>query len=115
MLRILALGALGIAALKLLGNALTAQRKPMFETAAVGVSFVAVVILDVVLIHAHGGVGAAVASAAAYSLGGFAVALIFVRALRGRLGDLLPRGDEIAWLGRRLRAGLRRPRPAQGE
>ena len=61
-LRVLALGGPGIVALKLFGNALTAQRAPLRETAAIAVAFVTIVVLDVALIPAHGGMGAAVAS-----------------------------------------------------
>jgi len=104
MLRILIVGAFGIVALKLLGNAITAQRKPMLETAAISTAFVAIVALDLILIPTHGGLGASLASSVAYSVGGIAMALIFIRALGGRLRDLLPRGNEIMWLWRRLRS-----------
>jgi len=104
MLRALIVGAFGIVALKLLGNALTAQQKPMLETAAVSTAFVCIVALDLILIPAHGGLGAAAASSIAYSVGGVAVALIFIRALGGRLRDLLPRGRDLTWLWRRLRS-----------
>jgi Na+-driven multidrug efflux pump len=107
MLRVLAVGAFGIVALKLLGNALTAQRKPMLETAAIGGAFICTVALDVILIPAHGGLGAAIASSVAYTFGGVLVALIFTRALKGRLGHLVPRGSELAWVWRRARSGLR--------
>jgi O-antigen/teichoic acid export membrane protein len=105
MLRVLALGAFGIVALKLLGNALTAQRKPMLETAAIGGAFVCTIALDVILIPSHGGLGAAVASSVAYTIGGVLVALIFTRALNGRFGDLIPRGADLAFVWRRVRAG----------
>jgi O-antigen/teichoic acid export membrane protein len=108
-LRILSAGAVGIVALKLFGNALTAQAKPMLETAAVGVAFVATVVLDVLLIPSHGGVGASVASALAYSAGGIAVVAIFVRALGARPRDLVPRGREALALGRSGLRALRRP------
>lgn len=104
MLRALIVGAFGIVALKLFGNALTAQRKPMLETAAIATAFVCIVALDVTLIPAYGGLGAAVASSIAYIVGGLAMTLIFTRALGGRLRDLVPRGSEIMWLWRRLRA-----------
>jgi O-antigen/teichoic acid export membrane protein len=106
-LRVLALGAFGIVALKLLGNALTAQAKPLLETAAIGVSFLTIVALDVLLIPAHGGLGAAIASAVAYTVGGIAVALIFSRALASRVSELAPRGTELVWLWRRLREAAR--------
>jgi O-antigen/teichoic acid export membrane protein len=110
MMRILILGAFGIVALKLLGNALTAQRKPMLETGAAAVAFVVILALDIALIPAHGGLGAAIASAVAYSVGGIAVALIFTRALHGRLRDLVPRRRDLVWLRRRVLA-----RPARAD
>jgi O-antigen/teichoic acid export membrane protein len=106
MLRVLALGAFGIVALKLLGNALTAQRKPLLETAAVSGAFACTVALDVILIPSHGGLGAAVASSVAYVLGGVLVSLIFTRALKGRLRDLVPRGSDLVWVWLRARAGF---------
>jgi O-antigen/teichoic acid export membrane protein len=112
MLRVLTVGVFGIVALKLLGNALTAQRKPMLETAAIALAFVCVIALDVILIPAHGGLGAAWASAVAYSVGGVTVAVIFVRALGGRARDLLPHGGDLAQLRRRLRpASMATDRP----
>jgi O-antigen/teichoic acid export membrane protein len=107
MLRVLVLGGFGIVALKLLGNALTAQRKPLLETAAIGGAFVCTVVLDVILIPSHGGLGAAIASSVAYVSGGVVVALIFTRALKGRLGDLLPRGSELVWVWLRMSARFR--------
>jgi O-antigen/teichoic acid export membrane protein len=77
-LRVLALGAPGIVALKLFGNALTAQRKPLRETAAIGVAFASILILDAVLIPRHEAGGAAIASSIAYTIGGLAAAVAFV-------------------------------------
>jgi O-antigen/teichoic acid export membrane protein len=102
-LQVLALGGFGIAALKLLGDALTSQSKPMLETASIAITFAVVLALDVALIPSHGGLGAAIASAAAYSAGGVAVAAIFSRALGGRVAELIPRGSELVALWRRLR------------
>lgn len=102
MLRILALGSIGVATLKVLGTALTAQGRPLLETAGVGVAFTATVALDILLIPSHGGTGAAIASTAAYSGGGVVMALIFVRALRGRGRDLVPTGAELRWLRSKL-------------
>ncbi len=81
-LRILALGGFGIAALKQLGDALTAQRKPLLESIAMAAAFVLTLALDIVLIPLEGGVGAAIASVTAYSAGGLAVWFIFERTLR---------------------------------
>jgi O-antigen/teichoic acid export membrane protein len=115
MLRVLCLGAFGIATLKLLGNALTAQRRPLLETAAVTVAFVTVIALDIVLIPSHGGLGASIASAVSYTAGGVAAALIFARALGARPRDLVPRPGDMVVLGRSMRGRFRPARPAPGE
>ena len=112
-IRVLVLGAFGIAALKLLGSVLTAQSKPMLETAAVGVAFVVIVALDIVLIPSHGGMGAAIASTIGYTAGGLAVAALFVKSLGGGWGDLMPRGTELGPLVRLVRTRVLR-RPAAG-
>jgi O-antigen/teichoic acid export membrane protein len=106
MLRVLAIGGFGIVALKLFGQALTAQRKPMLETAAISVAFCLGLALDLLLIPNHGGMGASVAATVAYSVGGIAVVLIFARALGARLGEFVPRRSDAALL-RHLRPGRR--------
>lgn len=112
-LRVLAPGVVGITALKVLGNALTAQSKPMLESAAIGVALVVTVALDVLLIPHYGGLGAAVASTTAYTIGGVAVALIFVRGLGSRLDELAPRVNEVSRFWRQVQGSLRhRWRPA---
>ena len=103
MMRVLIIGVFGIIALKLLGNALTAQRKPLLETASAAAAFVVILALDLILIPEHSGLGAAIASAVGYSVGGVAVALIFSRALGGRLRDLIPHVRDLRWLRNRLR------------
>ena len=100
MLRVLCLGSFGIATLKLLGNALTAQRRPLLETGAVAVAFVTVFALDFALIPDHGGLGASIASAASYTLGGLAAAVIFGRTLGASISDLIPRPSDVLVLGR---------------
>jgi O-antigen/teichoic acid export membrane protein len=100
-LRILAVGAWGIVAFELLRNALTAQGKPMHGSAAVAVAFVLTVALDLLLIPSYGGVGAAVATTVAYTCGGLAAAVVFRLSLHGRLLDLAPRVDDLAWLLRK--------------
>jgi O-antigen/teichoic acid export membrane protein len=90
-LRLLAPGAFGIIAMKLLANSLTAQRKPMLGNVALAVAFVATIVLDLLLIPRYGGAGAAAASTVAYSAGGAAVIVIFIRSLGARWRDFLPR------------------------
>jgi O-antigen/teichoic acid export membrane protein len=98
-LRVLVFGIFGVLALQLLGNALTAQRRPLLETAATAVAFACTIGLDLLLIPSYGGLGAAVASTLAYTAGGAAAAFLFAHALGGRVRDLVPRGsDELGWL-----------------
>jgi O-antigen/teichoic acid export membrane protein len=99
-LRVLALGALGIVALELLTNVLTAQRRPMLGSAAFAVAFILTLGLDLILIPPFGGMGAAVATAIGYSGGGVAAALIFTRAMRRPLRELVPRTADVSWLSR---------------
>jgi O-antigen/teichoic acid export membrane protein len=106
--RILAAGAFGIVALKLLGTALTAQQRPLRETAAIAISFVVVVGLDVLLIPAHAGMGAAIASAIGYTAGGVAVVAIFVRTLPAARGALVPRPSDVPELFRHAGTLVRR-------
>jgi O-antigen/teichoic acid export membrane protein len=102
-LRVLAAGAFGIVALKQLGSALTARQKPSLASFAIGVAFVSTVVLDVVLIPGHGGLGAALASSLSYTLGGIVVIAVFTRALGGRALDLVPRAGDLAAIWRRIR------------
>jgi O-antigen/teichoic acid export membrane protein len=90
MLRILAVGGFGIVAMKLFGSALIAQRRPVLETIATASAFGATLALDVLLIPGYGGVGASIASTAAYSLGGLAVAAIAARTFRLPFRSLVP-------------------------
>jgi O-antigen/teichoic acid export membrane protein len=83
-LRILALGGFGIVTLKQLGDALIAQRRPLLESAAVAIAFVCTLVLDVILIPGHGGLGAAISSSTAYTVGGLAAALLFTRTIGAR-------------------------------
>ena len=109
-LRVLSLGAVGVVAIKLLGDALTAQRRPLLSTAASGVGLAFTVALDLLLIPQHGGLGAAVASTIAYTAGGAAAGLLFVRALGARWDDLRPRTADLRHLLHQaggLRAALR--------
>jgi O-antigen/teichoic acid export membrane protein len=115
-LRVLLIGSAGMIALKQLGGALTAQRRPLDASAGAAVTFAAIVALDVALIPSAGALGASVASAVAYSFGGAATAALFLRRLGGRPGELVPgRGDvgELIGLTRRtLVAVATRARPA---
>lgn len=111
-LRVLAAGALGVAGLKTLGDALTAQRRPLLETAAIGIAFLFTVGLDAALIPLLGGLGAAIASTVAYTAGGVASAAIFCRALGAPRRDLVPRISEASWFVDKVRGALR---PARGD
>jgi O-antigen/teichoic acid export membrane protein len=106
-LRILVFGAIGIVALKQLGSALTAQRRPLLSTAGIAVALLTTVGLDFALIPPFGAVGAAIASTLAYTAGGIAITLIFVRVLPG--GDsLIPGPRDAKLLVRQLRAAVSR-------
>jgi O-antigen/teichoic acid export membrane protein len=115
MLRVLCLGALGITTLKLLGTALTAQGRPLLETAGVAVAFVTVFALDFILIPAHGGLGASIASAVSYILGGLAVAVIFARALGARASEMIPRPGDLVLLISTVNRRFRPAAPVPGE
>jgi O-antigen/teichoic acid export membrane protein len=107
-LRILAAGAFGVTAVKLLGDALTAQRRPLLSSVAVGFGCVFTVALDLLLIPRLGGLGAAIASTVAYSAGGLVAAGMFLRTLGGRPRDLWPRFVDVAKLARVARRIARR-------
>ena len=114
-LRILACGAFGIVALKQLGNALTARQMPTQASLAIGFAFVSTVVLDLLLIPHHGGIGASIASTVSYTLGGIAMVVIFRRSLGGSGRDLIPGTKDAreSWaLVRNLSALARSRRPA---
>jgi O-antigen/teichoic acid export membrane protein len=113
-LRVLVLGAFGMVAAKLLGNALVARGRPGLQSVAVGVGFLGTVVLDVLLIPPYAGLGAAIASSAAYTAAGATMAVIFVRVLGPRFRHLVPRGSDVTWVARQLH-GLGRRRPVQTE
>lgn len=97
-LRLLALGAVGMTALKLLGNALTAQGRPLLESWPLGVAFVIMIALDLVLIPGHGGNGAAIASTMGFTAGGAAMAWAFIRWFGRPASDLVPRPADLVAL-----------------
>jgi O-antigen/teichoic acid export membrane protein len=101
-MRVLTFGAFGIVALKILGSTLTAQRRPNLETLAIGGAFVATIVLDVLLIPSHGGMGAAIASTIAYTSGGVLVMVIFARALGVSARRLVPRSSDPRWIATAL-------------
>ena len=105
-LRVLAFGAFGLMAKRIVGNALTAQRRPMLETYAIGVGLLFTIALDLLLIPDHGGLGAAIASVIAYSAAGVAMIVLFARALGASWSDLRPRADDFRVLAARMRSLL---------
>ena len=110
-LRVLVIGAFGIVAVKLFGNALVARGRPVLQSVSVGLGFACTVILDIVLIPPFGGLGAAIASTVAYTAAGVMVGVIFLRVLDRRPAELVPRVGDVAWLLRKVRDRLRRARP----
>jgi Na+-driven multidrug efflux pump len=79
---------------------------------AIAIAFAVTLALDVTLIPPFGGIGASVATAAAYSIGGLAAAAIFARTLPVSLRDLVPRLAELPWLWRKLRSLVAKGDPA---
>jgi O-antigen/teichoic acid export membrane protein len=106
-LRWLLPGTFGIVALRLLGDALIAQRRPLLVSAATAVALVFTVVLDIVLIPNLGGLGAAIASTVAYTVAGLAVGAVFVRGLDVRPGDLLWHRGDLSFLTGKVRSRLR--------
>jgi Na+-driven multidrug efflux pump len=108
---VLVLGAFGIATVKLLANLLTAQNQPLATAPAVGASLVVTIVLDILLIPSMEGLGAAIASSVAYTVGGLVIAVEVMR--RFRLGPraLLPGREDLRLL-RAMIAALR-SRPAK--
>ena len=112
-LRVLAVGAFGVVAIKVFGNALIAQGKPLLEAIAAAAAFCVTLIFDLVLIPSHGGLGAAIASTAAYSAGGLVVAWIASRTLGfGALTIAPSRADLVVSISLLRRAVRNRPQPA---
>jgi O-antigen/teichoic acid export membrane protein len=114
-LRVLVIGAFGIVAVKQLGNALTAQNKPTLATIATGIAFVVTVALDLILIPAHGGLGAAVASTLAYTVGAIAVTAIFMRAIHVSLRELIPHRGDVRWFWAKARSAFRSRARVEGD
>lgn len=109
-LRVLALGAVGVVALKQIGNALTGRGRPTAASFAISSAFVCTVILDFLLIPDHGSLGAALASTLSYTAGGLVIAVVFTRSLGGRMRDLVPRPADVRelWTGGRAFLSARR-------
>jgi O-antigen/teichoic acid export membrane protein len=93
--QILALGAFGMLALKQLCGALTAQQHPGLAATGAMAAFIVTVALDLILIPSHGGLGAAIASTAAYTTGGVVGIAIFLRYFKTPHFALVPRLREL--------------------
>jgi O-antigen/teichoic acid export membrane protein len=106
-LRVLALGAVGITFMALLGSALTAQGKPLLTTSADACAFVLTIGLDLALIPPMAGLGAAIATSVAWTGGGLAMAIIFSRALRTDIGLLVPGRADLRLIHSELMTRLR--------
>jgi O-antigen/teichoic acid export membrane protein len=103
-LRVLVLGTVGVVALRLLGSALTAQGRPLRESAGLTIAMFTMIALNIALVPAFGGIGAAWASTIAFTVGGIAMAYLFVRGLNADWRDLVPGWRDATMLF----AGLRR-------
>jgi O-antigen/teichoic acid export membrane protein len=97
-LRVLVPGAIGIVALKLMANAITSRDRPGLASIGIGIAFAATIVLDLILIPPYGGLGAAIASTVAYTIGGVAMALLAARVLGVGLGAFVPRRGDAVWL-----------------
>lgn len=102
-LRVLALAAPGIVASQLLANALISQRRPLIASIATAIGFAVMLGLDILLIPSLGGLGAAIATSSAFTVGGLASVLIFKRVFRVSLREFVPRADDLAWYLRKMR------------
>jgi O-antigen/teichoic acid export membrane protein len=107
-LRLLVIGAPGVVALIAFGNVLVAQRRPLLSSFALGTGFLCTIALDIVLIPPYAGVGAAIASAIAYTAAGAVMSVFFVKALGASPRELVPKAGELASFLRLARASLRR-------
>jgi O-antigen/teichoic acid export membrane protein len=116
-LRVLVLGAVGMVALTIFGNALVARRKPVLSSVALGAGLVCTLVLDLVLIPPYAGIGAAAASSIAYTTAGAIMCLFFIRGLGAEARDLVPRSSELRWLVTSVRRKLLQPTrgPKAGE
>ena len=107
-LRLLAVGSIGIVGAKVIGVALIAQRRPLLESAAMGIGFGVAIALYVSFIPPFGANGAAIASAIAYSVAGASAAVFLVRALSVSAVELIPRPFDVRRLvSLAFRAGTR--------
>lgn len=103
-LRVLALGGIPIAVLVMLSNAMIAQRRPLLAGSGDGSALVVTLALDILLIPVLGGLGAAIATTAAYLVGSLVLTVVFVRLLGGRARDFVPRPGDVAWYSRQAGA-----------
>ncbi len=111
-LRLLAAGSIGIVGLKVVGNALTAQQRPLLESAAMGAGFAVAIVLYITLIPSLESAGAAIASTVAYTVSGAVAAWFLVRRLDVPAKDLVPRPRDVQALAALVRGrGLAAERP----
>ncbi|MFV0259230.1 MAG: lipopolysaccharide biosynthesis protein [Acidimicrobiales bacterium] len=102
-LRLLVPGAMGIAAVKVLGGALTARGRPVLETLGVAAGFAVGAVAYLVLIPRFAAEGAAVATSLSYLTGGAATAVVFVRAVGNGFSALIPTRGDLTALSRLIR------------
>lgn len=107
-LRWLTFAALGVLAVDLFTNAIIAQRRPLLASAGVAVALALTIVLDLLLVPAYGGEGAAIAKSVAYTAGGAVLGATFLRMFHGSPRSLVPRSDDVAWYWRTALAALRR-------
>lgn len=106
-LRLLAIGSLGIVGAKVIGVTLIAQRRPLLESASMGIGFVVAIALYVALIPPLGANGAAIGSAVAYTVAGVAAAVFLVRGIGLAPAQLIPHAGDARRMLRILKRAVR--------
>jgi O-antigen/teichoic acid export membrane protein len=101
-------GAVGYTALHIFSNSLLASRAPGLSSLGSAAALGAGLALDLALIPSFGASGAAAAASAAFLAGGATVAILYRRATRFRWAEVVPTGEDLAFL--RLVAARMLPR-----
>jgi O-antigen/teichoic acid export membrane protein len=101
-------GAVGYTALSIFSNSLLASRAPGLSSFGSAAALAAGLALDLALIPAFGASGAAAAASAAFLAGGAVAAILYRRTAAFAWQELVPSGDDLAFLRRVAARALRR-------